>query len=216
MSKTAILLGATGLVGGKLLHLLLVDDGYDKVKLFSRSSCDVSHPKIEEHLGDLFQLEQFAEKFTANVVFCCIGTTKSKTPDKETYRKIDYGIPVNAAKLSKQNSIPCFQVISAMGADVSSRTFYNKTKGEMERDVLAEGVTNTYIFQPSLIGGERDENRFGERVAQFFMGIFSFLIPKKYEMIAPEIIAKAMLQVANTGYKKHRIPSDEIKEIANA
>ncbi len=216
MPKTAIILGATGLVGGKLLQLLLKDSRYDKVKLFSRTSCDISHPKIEEHLGDLFRLEQFAEAFTGEVVFCCIGTTKAKTPDKDKYRKIDYGIPVAAAKLAKQNNIAAFQVISAMGADPASSTFYNKIKGEMEQEVLAVGVKNTYVFQPSLLGGDRNEKRFGERMAQFFMGVFSFLIPKKYEIIEPETIARAMMNVAETGYEKERISSSEIKEIAHA
>jgi len=214
MPKTAIILGATGLVGGKLLNLLLEDTSYNKIKLFSRSSCNIFHPKIEEHLGDLFAINQFSESFTGNVVFCCIGTTKAKTPDKDTYRKIDYGIPIHAAKLAKQNSIPTFEVISAMGANPKSSTFYNKVKGEMEQDVLAVGITNVYIFKPSLIGGDRNEKRFGERMAQFFMGFFGFLIPKKYKIIEPETIASAMLNVAEVGYKKQQIPSDEIKELA--
>ena len=215
MPKTAIVLGATGLVGGKLVHLLLKDNQFEKVKLYSRNSCEISHPKIEEHLGDLLQIEQFATTFTGDVVFCCIGTTKAKTPDKEKYRKIDYGIPVSAAKLAKTNGIPTFEVISAMGANPKSSTFYNKTKGEMERDVLAQGIKSTYIFQPSLIGGDRNEKRLGERIAQFFMGIFSFLIPKKYKTIEPETIALAMIHLAENGYKKERIPSDEIKELVS-
>lgn len=214
MPKTAIILGATGLVGGKLLDLLLKDDRYTTLKLFSRSSCKITDPKIEEHLGDLFDMEQFAKEFTADVVFCCVGTTKAKTPNKETYRKIDYGIPVAATKLAKQNNISTFEVISAMGANPDSSTFYNKVKGEMERDVLAEGVANTYILQPSLIGGDRNEKRFGERMAQFFMGVFGFLIPKQYKVIEPETIAQAMLKVAEKGYKNNQIPSDKIKEIA--
>ena len=101
-----------------------------------------------------------------------------------------------------------------MGANPESSTFYNKTKGEMEQDVLAETIENTYIFQPSLIGGDRDEKRFGERIAKVLMGTFGFLIPKKYKIIEPETIALAMVKVAAIGYSKQRIPSDEIKEIA--
>ena len=215
MQKTAIILGATGLVGGKLLEILLKDDGYTKLKLFSRSSCNISHPKIEEHLIDLFELEKYSETFTGDVVFCCIGTTKAKTPDKETYKKIDYGIPVTASIFAKNNGIKMFEVISAMGANPKSTTFYNKIKGEMERDVLGRRIEGTYIFQPSLLGGDRNEKRFGERMAQVFMGAFSFLIPEKYKIIEPETIALAMAKVAKTKYGKQRIPSDEIKELAN-
>ena len=216
MPKTAIILGATGLVGGKLLQMLLKDEHNTKLKLFSRSSCEVAHPKIEEHLGDLFKLQQFADHFAGDVVFCCIGTTKSKTPDKETYREIDYGIPVAASKLAKRNNINTFEVISVMGADVRSSTFYTKIKGEMEQDVLDVAIANTYIFRPSLIGGRRNEKRFGEGMAQVFMGIFNFLIPKQYQIIEPETIARAMIKVVETGYEKQQILSDEIKEIANA
>nr|MBA3985883.1 nucleoside-diphosphate sugar epimerase [Flavobacteriales bacterium] len=99
MKKTAIILGATGLTGGFLLDLLLKDDQYSKIKLFSRSSVDLLHPKLEEHLVDLFDLEQHSKEFQAEEVFCCIGTTNAKTPDNETYLKIDYGIPFAAAKL---------------------------------------------------------------------------------------------------------------------
>jgi uncharacterized protein YbjT (DUF2867 family) len=213
--KTALLIGATGLTGGILLDELLKDDSFGKIKIFGRNSCNTKDSKIEEHLGDMFDLKVFSEAFTGDVVFCCIGTTKAKTPDKETYRKIDYGIPVAAAKLAKQNGIERFEVISSMGADIKSKTFYNKVKGEMERDVLAQGIAKTFIFQPSLIGGDRDEKRFGERLAQLAMGTFSFLVPDKYKIIEPNTIAKAMLKVSKTGFFESKIPSDVIKKIAD-
>ncbi|MFT7072040.1 NAD(P)H-binding protein [Patiriisocius sp. Uisw_017] len=213
--KTAILIGATGLTGGILLTLLLKDSSYSKIKIFGRNSCQKSHPKIEEHLGDLFKLETFAEAFKGDVVFCCIGTTKAKTPNKETYKKIDCGIPVAAAKLAKRNKIETFEVISVLGADVNSNTFYNSVKGEMERDVLAIGLKNSYIFQPSLIGGDRDEKRLGEKIAQVSFKFFDFVIVNKYKMIAAETIAKAMLLVAKNGYEETRIESHQIKNISD-
>jgi uncharacterized protein YbjT (DUF2867 family) len=216
INKIAILLGATGLTGGILLDYLLKDDAYTKIKIFGRSSVNINHEKIEEHLIDLFQLEKYTEEFKGDVVFCCIGTTKAKTPDKNTYKKIDYGIPTTAANLAKKNNIPTVIVISSLGANPKSSTFYSKVKGEMERDVLSENIEGTYIFQPSLIGGTRDEKRFGERLAQITMKTFDFLIPKKFKIIEPETIAKAMIIVSKKGYSKNSIPSDKIKEIANA
>lgn len=215
MKRTAIILGATGLTGSILLEKLLTDASFEKIKLFSRSTAEKNSPKIEEHLIDMFQLEKYSEAFTADVVFCCIGTTKSKTPDTETYKKIDYGIPVTAAKLAKQNGIETFIVISALGADENSSIFYNKTKGEMQRDVLKENIERTYILQPSLIVGDRDENRFGEKVATFFMKTFGFLVPKKYKMIKAETIAAAMRILAKEGYYTQIITSEKIKDIVN-
>ena len=216
MSKTAIILGATGLTGGILLDKLLSDSAFSKIKLFSRSSVGKQHPKIEEHIINLFKLKDHEQKFMADVVFCCIGTTKARTPDKEKYKKIDYGIPVNAAKLCKKNGIDTFIVMSSMGADPESSTFYNKVKGEMEREVLKQGIKNTFILQPSLLGGKRSEKRMGERIAQFLMRAFGFLLPNKYKIIEPEIIALAMRRLAKKGHDEEVITSDKIKDIANA
>lgn len=214
MKKTAIILGATGLTGGHLLNLFLKDDRYEKIKLFSRSSVGFSNPKIEEYLIDLFELEKHKKNFQADEVFCCIGTTKAKTPDDETYRKIDYGIPFSAAKLCKENNINTYIVISAMGANPDSKVFYNKTKGEMERDVIKQNIQNTFILQPGLISGKRDEKRLGESIAKFLFNILNPLIPKKYRSISPETIAKSMVVIANQGFSNTRIKNQTIKEIA--
>lgn len=212
--KTAIILGATGLTGSILLEKLLKDSSYEKIKLFSRNSSEKTSPKIEEHLIDMFELEKQAEEFKADVVFCCIGTTKAKTADKETYKKIDYGIPVTAAKLAKSNGIKTFIVISALGADENSSVFYNKTKGEMQRDVLNQHIENTYVLQPSLIVGDRNESRLGESIAGTLMKTFGFLIPKKYKIIKAETIAEGMYNLSQGKYSERVIPSEEIKNIA--
>lgn len=217
MNKTAIILGATGLTGGLLLEQLIADKTYTKIILFSRSSVENSSPKIEEHLVDLLKLEEYKSQFIGDEVYCCIGTTAAKTKDNLKYKQIDYGIPVTAAKLAKQNNINTFIVISAMGADASSSVFYNKTKGEMERDVLRQKIPNTFILRPSLIGGKRNEFRLGENIGKVIMSIFNplFMGPlKKYKMIHPEKIATCMHWLANNTSEKTIISSDEIEEIA--
>lgn len=214
MGKTAIILGATGLTGGVLLQRLLNDPLYTKVVLFSRRTMNLTHEKIEEHVIDMLQLNRYPKLFMGDVVFCCIGTTKAKTPDKDLYKKIDYGIPVTASQLASENDIPTFIVISAMGANSESSVFYNCTKGEMEDFVLAQNIENTYILQPSLIGGKRNEKRSGESFAKFFMSLFSFLIPKKYKIIRPETIAESMHWLSKNSYSEKKITSDKIKEIA--
>jgi len=164
MKKTAILLGASGLTGGLLLELLLSDSDFGKIKLFSRKESGLTNPKIEEHIVDTLQLENYAAEFTGDVVFCCIGTTKAKTPDETDYKSIDFGIPVAAAKLAKQNNIPAFIVISALGANVKSLIFYSRIKGEMEQSVIDLKIPKTHILEPSLIAGDRIEQVVGERM----------------------------------------------------
>ncbi|MET6989397.1 nucleoside-diphosphate sugar epimerase [Sediminicola arcticus] len=215
--KTAIILGATGLTGGFLLNILLGMNYYKKVIIFSRSTIGFTHPKLEENLIDLLTLEAHSEKFKADEVFCCIGTTKAKTPNKETYKKIDYGIPLSAAKLCKQNSIPTFIVISALGANANSGIFYNRIKGEMEEDVLKCTIPKAHILQPSLIGGKREEKRVGEWVFKQLFGLFNLLLVgplQKYRSIAPKNIAKAMVWLANHDHDTIRIESDGIQKIA--
>ncbi len=217
MDKTAIVLGATGLTGGHLVEELLKNDNYSKVKLFSRKSINKNHPKIEEHLIDLFKLKEYTEDFKAHDVFCCIGTTKAKTPNKDIYKNIDYGIPVNAAKLSAKNGIECFTVISAIGADANSNIFYNRTKGEMEQDVLEKNIPNIYIIRPALIVGNRKEKRLFEKLATQAFKMFNLILIgnlKKYRSVKSENIAKAMMQVANFWYSANIIKSDKINELA--
>ena len=214
MKKKAIILGATGLTGSHLLELLLNDPNYDAVKVFTLKKLPNIHPKLEEYEIDLLKLSDYADKFTADVVFCCIGTTKAKTPNKELYRAVDYGIPVEAAKLCKKNAINSFIVISAIGANPQSKVFYNRLKGEMERDVVAQQIEHTQLLQPSLIVGNREEKRIGEDLSKQFMKLFGFLIPARYKMIEGKTIAKAMVQMANNPTKEHIVPSEKIKEIA--
>ncbi|WP_378180925.1 NAD(P)H-binding protein [Aquimarina sp. SS2-1] len=219
MAKTAIILGATGLTGGILLQTLLEDERYDKIKLFSRKTVGVSHHKIEEYIINVLQLNTIAPDFTGDDLFCCIGTTNAKTPDKGLYRSIDYGIPVTAAQLCKQNRIQTFIVISALGANPKSTVFYNRTKGEMEEAILSLNIKKIHILQPSLIGGKRNEKRAGE---YFFKQLMKLINPllfgpfKKYGTIHPKTIVSAMIWLANHPYKTKRIVSDEIKEIANS
>lgn len=215
--KTAIILGATGLTGSLLLNQLIHDDNFTSIKLFSRRTLNCSSPKIKEYIGDLLRLEQFKSEFTADVVFCCIGTTAAKTKDKELYKAIDFGIPAVAAKLAKENNIPTFIVISALGANAKSKIFYNQTKGEMEYAVLSLKIPNTFILRPSLIVGERNETRFWEKLAVLIMKpINSFLIGKlkKYRSIKAGTIATAMRVLEKKFKNQIIVESDNIEQIS--
>ena len=218
MKKTAIILGASGLTGSIILQMLIEDDRYKTIKLFSRSKIEGLPNKVTQFIGDLLNLEHFKSYFNADEVYCCIGTTAKKTPNESLYKKIDYGIPVAAAKLSKENNILTFLVISAIGANVKSAVFYNRTKGEMEQAVLQQDLKHTYILRPSLIDGERKEHRFLEKMA---LNIFKILQPlfigklKNYSMIKAKTIAKAMINLANKKYSSEPIIySNDIKKLS--
>jgi uncharacterized protein YbjT (DUF2867 family) len=217
MKKTAIILGATGLTGSILLEKLLNDDRYETIKLFSRKEIDGLPSKVQQFIGDILELENFKKDFTADEVYCCIGTTAKKTPDKKLYHKIDFGIPVNAAKLAKANGIPSFLVISAIGANADSSIFYSKTKGEMEQAVLSEKIEKTHILQPSIIGGDRQEKRFGEKIGLVVVKLFQPLFfgsLKKYRITEAEDIAQAMINLANSDSTKTIISSTRISKLA--
>ena len=214
MEKTAIIVGATGLTGSLLLELLLEDAGYKTIKVLTRTPLTFKHPRIVNFTGDLLSLENFEKDFLADEVFCCIGTTAKKTPDKELYRKIDFGIPVKAAQLCKKNNIPGFVVVSSLGADAKNSIFYSRTKGEMEEAVLGIKLPYTYILRPSLIIGNRKEKRMAESLASSFFKITGPLLIgplKKYAPNKATDIAKAMLAVANDKPLKFFILAEEIE-----
>ena len=217
MAKTAIVLGASGATGSQLLKLLINDANYSTVKLFNRSPIGTTNPKVKEYVINLFELEKHRDEFTGDEVFCCIGTTKAKTPDEATYHKIDYGIPVTAAKLAKENNIDAFIVISALGADKNSRIFYSRTKGEMEEAVKSCAIAKTHILRPSLIVAERRDKRIMEKVVAAAMRLINPLLlgkVAKYKSIKAENIAKAMLWLANHVYPETVVQSDEITKLA--
>ncbi len=215
-NKSAIVLGATGLTGNILLKKLLTDDRYSKIKIFTRKPLRFENPRVTEILCDLMELDSYKENFYGDEVFCCIGTTTKKTPDKVLYKQIDFGIPVSSAKLCKQNGIKTFVVMSSMGANANSSIFYNRTKGEMEDAVLEQKIENTYILRPSMIGGNRNEFRIIEKIGTFLMKILNPIFVgslKKYRIIDAEIIANAMIELANNKIDKQIILSDQIQEL---
>jgi uncharacterized protein YbjT (DUF2867 family) len=214
--KSALILGATGLTGSHLLDLLVNHIGYTIIKTPGRRAPEIKHPKIHFQQIDLEQnLVNHPELFDVDEVFVCIGTTQKKTPDKAAYRNIDYGIPLQAAKMAKKAGIQTFQVISALGADTGSRVFYNRLKGEMERDVMGVGIPFTYFLRPALIVGNRQEFRLGEGLAKSFFQLINPMIPEAYRSIDAHDIACAMVYLTNGGQSTSSvIPSDQIRRLA--
>ena len=207
MAKIAVILGATGLVGSALTEELLKDSSFAIIRLVGRRYIPATDPRIEQKLID-FETEGALETALegASVVFCAVGTTLRKVGgDMEAYRKVDFDIPVKAAKACKTLGIRCFSLVSSVGADAESSNFYLRLKGEVESAVQAVGVDSIGIFRPSMLLGKRTESRPAEQVGRWLMPIFSFLIPSKYKPISGQQVARAMLHYAKKGEKGSRV-----------
>lgn len=200
MKKRAIVIGATGLIGSSLVDILCEDDYFYSVKVVVRRSIDISHPKVSVHVIDFENQEEFKEVMKdSEIVFCAIGTTlKSVKGDMDAYIKVDYDIPVNAAKYCKEWGGSHFAVVSSLGADSSKSNFYLKMKGEMEDAVSSVGIQSLHIFRPSLLLGKRSESRFIEDMGQLLMPLISFLLPKNIRPINGRVVAQAMVNAVKS------------------
>ncbi|KHJ37134.1 N-acetyl-gamma-glutamyl-phosphate reductase [Pedobacter glucosidilyticus] len=217
MAKKAIIIGASGLIGSELLSVLLHEPAYTEVITLVRKSLNTYHPKLKEIITDFSNLSEMKENIKADVIFCCIGTTRAKTPDLNTYRKIDHDIPIEIGKIAVENQVKQYHLVSALGANAQSSNFYSKIKGETEDDLKALNIPAIHIYQPSLLRGERKEKRVGEKIALVLMKAVDPLLVgslKKYRSIKTSVIALAMYQQSLKEDKGiFTYPSDIIKEI---
>ena len=215
--KTALVFGSSGLVGSHLVRLMNKNSIYEKIKLFVRSTSEIKTSKIEIINTDFNNLSNHKEDINGDDCFFCIGTTKKNTPDKDEYRRIEYDIPVEIAKIAKSNSINSFFYVSSGFADPKSSSAYLKNKGQVEEELIKLNFSILGIMRPSFLVGNRKEKRPGEEVGIFFFKIFSPLLLgplKKMRPIQSEKVAKVMIKVANENLKKTIFESNEIAELA--
>ena len=201
MTKSAVLLGASGLVGSSLLRELLGGDAYEKVTVFVRRELAVNHPKLVQRVVDFERIGEAAEEFRVEDVFCCLGTTIKKAGSQEAFRKVDFTYPVECAKLAKQEGARRFLIITAMGASAKSGIFYNRVKGEVEEAVRGLQLPSVHIFRPSLLLGERGEMRAGESLAIKMAPVLGAVLVgplKKYRAIEGRVVARAMYRAAQS------------------
>ncbi|HTF18909.1 MAG TPA: NAD-dependent epimerase/dehydratase family protein [Chryseolinea sp.] len=193
--KTAMIAGATGLVGSHLLTLLLSGDRYEKVIAITRKPLPV-HPKLEQLTFNMADSASYRAG-RADDVYCCLGTTIAVAGSKENFRKVDFVYPSVMATEMLSSGARQYLLVSALGADKSSSIFYNRVKGEVEDEITRTGYRAVHIFRPSLLLGNRTEKRTGEDAAKIFYKLFGFLIPKKYKGIEAAKVANAMYYCAN-------------------
>ena len=199
MQKTALLAGATGLIGSQLLPLLLASDRYAKVIVVGRRAVPTIHPKLVQVVTEFDQLEAVRLKLIADDVFCCLGTTMALAGSKEAFYKVDFLYVVQLAALAASNFAAQLLVVSSMGADAESRIYYSRVKGEMEAAVRQTPFRAIHIFRPSLLLGERAAPRLGERLGALALrGLRPLLRGPllKYRAVSGAAVAAAMLRAA--------------------
>lgn len=199
--KTVAVLGATGLIGTRLIANLQNVQGVETIKAIVRRPVQFQKSKVQTKLIDFNDPEVFKLALEGtDALFCAIGTTQKKVRgDKVAYRKIDYDIAVNAARFCAETACQNFLLVSSVGANSESKNFYLKLKGEVEDAIQQFPVRSISIFRPSVLLGQRNESRPGEKIGQIFMQAFSFLLAgawSKYKPINADSVAKAMIQIA--------------------
>ena len=197
MPYKAVIAGASGLIGSCLLELLLASPQYDEVVVLVRKQLPVAHKKLLQVTVDFDHLEDHQALITGHALFCCLGSTRKKTPDLAQYRKIDFDYPLQLAQIAVENRVMHYHLVSALGADPNSSNFYSRMKGEIEAAVKKAGVKCLHIYEPSILTGNRQESRPMERFAISLMNAINPLLIgslKKYRSIPAATVARAMFK----------------------
>ncbi|SDR80675.1 NAD(P)H-binding protein [Opitutus sp. GAS368] len=215
---TALMAGASGLVGGLLLEQLLAAAEYDRVIAIGRRPLAVAHPKLVPVTADFGSLDQVTADLRCADAFCCLGTTLKAAGSREAFRAVDHAAVLAFAWAAQRAGAQRFFVVSALGADAKSRFFYNQVKGETEEALEVLGFSTLAIFRPGLLLGRRARPRTGERVMAAVLWLAEPLLfgrLRKYRAIEAGVVARAMLRCSfgRPGQGVLVFPSDEIQDL---
>lgn len=192
--KTALVIGATGLVGTQLVRQLLADSRFNKVIVFGRRTLGIADPKLEEHLINFDKPEDWQHLVKGDVFFSTLGTTLKQAGGQNEQYKIDYYYQYKFAEAAAHNGVPTYVLISSSGASPDSMIFYSRMKGTLEQDVKKLGFRSTNILQPGLLHGDRNEKRFGEEAAYKVLHFLDKVgVAGKYRPYEASVVAKAMI-----------------------
>jgi uncharacterized protein YbjT (DUF2867 family) len=198
MDKTAIVLGATGLVGRTLVDQLASAKHIETVITLTRRSAAHPSPKVFNHVVDFNQLEKYVSLFQGDFLFSCLGTTLRQAGSIEAQRQVDVDYQFQAARIAASNGVTHYLLVSSSGANASSNNAYLKMKGELEQQVQSLPFSRISIFQPSLLLGQRTESRFGETIGSLLLPILC-LIPglRRFRPIKAEQVAAKLVHVSD-------------------
>ncbi len=193
--KNVLLLGASGLVGSNVLTELLAHDQVGQITILVRNSLQLTHPKLTQVRTDFTDLSALDSIGSVDALFCCIGTTRKKTPDLIQYKAIDYGITMEVARRAKQLGCKQIHLISSVGANAKSSNFYLKIKGEIEEEIQTLGFETCLIYRPSMLIGARNESRPAEKIGQILTPVFDFFtFGGNYHSIRATNLAQCMVR----------------------
>jgi len=207
--RTALIAGASGLVGQYCLRRLLADPRYREVHSLVRQPSGIAHPHLREHLVDFDHLEQGLSDWEVDDVYCCLGTTMAKAGSKAEFERVDHDYVIALARMAKARSASRFMLVSALGADPVSSVFYNRVKGRTELDMQQQDFPTLHIFRPSLLTGPRGEFRLGERLATPATLLLRPIMRgplAKYRAVHADHVAKCMVDASGSeliGVKIH-------------
>ncbi|RNC83153.1 MAG: NAD-dependent epimerase/dehydratase family protein [Balneola sp.] len=212
--KTAIVFGATGLVGSHLLQLLLSDDRYEKVLVFHRRSIGVTHPKLTEHTSRFEEINVWKHLIQGDELYSALGTTLKKAGTKRAQFRVDYDHQFNVAEAAAANGVSSYCLISSVGATRQSKNFYLNMKGQLDNAVKQLAFKKICILRPSFLDGNRKEKRTKEKMGLAAFNLVS-LIPgiRKYRPIHAHQVAEAMINALNQQNTKDMYEADEIFEL---
>lgn len=193
MKLTANVIGATGLVGKQLVDLLLVNENFEKVRIFVRKDSELKHPKLEQHIVDFGNIETWEKLLTGDVLFSGLGTTLKQAGNKEKQYEVDFTFNLNFALKAKENGIENYILVSSIGANAKSSVFYTRMKGELDEAVSKIGFRNLAVLRPSSLTGDRKERRMAEEFSIPVARFITKFIFSKYRPIEDKTVAKAMI-----------------------
>ena len=194
MTRSLLIAGPTGLIGSTALRSALNDDRFSHVIALSRRDLGIAHEKLVEWSTTGADLLSALRPERVDAVLCCLGTTIGKEGgDQQKFIHVDKDLVVGIARWAKEQGVPLFSVVSAIGADAGSRVFYNRVKGEMEQELKALSLPTLHVFHPSILTGPREEKRTGERIGIAVATALAPLLPARYKPMSHRVLAQALL-----------------------
>lgn len=193
MGLKAIVAGATGLVGSRLVRLLLEDIRFESVHILVRRHTGITHPRLTEHMVDFERPREWAALVTGDVLFSALGTTLRKAGSKEDQFRVDFTYQYQVALAAAQNGVPDLVLVSSAGANPESFIFYSKMKGKLEEALQQLNFRRIFILRPSFLQGTRKEKRKAEKLTLLLTKVMTSIFFRKYRPIQARMVAQAMI-----------------------